>query len=74
MEVVMAKLRFYSEICLEGLRKTTKTSVRVRGILVEIQNEHLLYIESRILEPCQPPLCCCSNFRIHQTLVLYALF
>jgi hypothetical protein len=31
-------------ICLEGLRNTTKTSVRVTGIPVEIQTRHLMNI------------------------------
>jgi hypothetical protein len=29
-------LRYYSGICLEGLRKTTKTSVRIAGLHAEI--------------------------------------
>lgn len=31
-------------ICLEGLRKTTKNSVRIASVLVEIQTKHLLNI------------------------------
>jgi hypothetical protein len=35
-DVVMAQLRHYSGICLEGLRKTTKISARRAGVLPEI--------------------------------------
>jgi hypothetical protein len=35
-EAVVAQLRYYPGICLEGLRKTTKTSVRIAGLRAEI--------------------------------------
>jgi hypothetical protein len=31
-EAVVPTLRYYPGICLEGLRKTTKTSVRIAGL------------------------------------------
>jgi hypothetical protein len=40
MEEVVAKSRYYPAIPLEGMRKTTKTSVRISGIPPEIRNEH----------------------------------
>jgi hypothetical protein len=36
-EVLMAYLRYYPDICLKGLRKTTKASVVMVGILAEIK-------------------------------------
>jgi hypothetical protein len=36
-EAVMAYSRYYPSICLEGLRETTKTSVRIPGVPAEIQ-------------------------------------
>jgi hypothetical protein len=35
------KLRYYPGICLEGLRKTTKTSVRIAGLRVKIWTRDL---------------------------------
>jgi hypothetical protein len=35
-DVVMAQLRDCPTICLEGMRKTTKISVRIAGVLPEI--------------------------------------
>jgi hypothetical protein len=35
-EAVMACLRYYPDICLEGLRKSTKTSVRISRLPAEI--------------------------------------
>jgi hypothetical protein len=35
-DVVMAQLRHYPSICLEGLSKTTTISVRRAGVLLEI--------------------------------------
>jgi hypothetical protein len=42
-----------SKNCLEGLKKTTKTSVRTEGVPAEIQTEHLrninlLYVRSEV--------------------------
>jgi hypothetical protein len=34
--------RWYSSICLEGLRKTMKTAVMIAGVAVRIQIKHLL--------------------------------
>jgi hypothetical protein len=35
-KAVMAYLKYYPGICLEGLRKMTKTSVRIAGLRKEI--------------------------------------
>jgi hypothetical protein len=35
-KAVMAYLVYYHCICLEGLKKTTKTSVRIAGLQAEI--------------------------------------
>jgi hypothetical protein len=39
-EMLMASSRFISRICLDGLRKTMKTSVRIAGVPVKIQTKH----------------------------------
>jgi hypothetical protein len=38
----MAGLKYYSGICLEGLKNTTTTSIRISDVPVEIRTEHLL--------------------------------
>lgn len=40
-------LRYYTGICLEGLRTTVKTSVRVAGVPSEMRTERLHKCESR---------------------------
>jgi hypothetical protein len=40
-EVMVAYSRYYPGICLEGLRKTTKTSVRIAGVPSEVQTKSL---------------------------------
>jgi hypothetical protein len=42
-EVVTTLSRYYSIICLEGLRKRMKKSVMMVSGMAEIQVEHLLY-------------------------------
>jgi hypothetical protein len=41
MEVVVAQSRYYPDICLEGLKKTTKTSLQIADVPAEIQTEDL---------------------------------
>jgi hypothetical protein len=41
MEGVSAQSRYYPDICPEGLRKTTQTSLRIADVPKEIQTEHL---------------------------------
>jgi hypothetical protein len=41
-EAVMA-LRYCLSICLKGLRKTTKTSVRIISVLARIQKQPTIY-------------------------------
>jgi hypothetical protein len=41
-EVVMASLRYYPRIFLEGLRKTTNNLIRIADVLAEIQTEDFL--------------------------------
>jgi hypothetical protein len=40
-EAVVTSSGHYPGICLEGLRKTTKTSIRTAGVLAEIRIERL---------------------------------
>jgi hypothetical protein len=40
MEMAMAKSRYYPSICLEGLRKTTKTPIRIDNVVAKIQTKH----------------------------------
>jgi hypothetical protein len=41
-EVVIASFRYYPNICLEGLRKTTKeAAVRISSLLAEFQTKNL---------------------------------
>jgi hypothetical protein len=35
-------LRYYTRICIEGLKKTTKNSVRIAGLQTEIRTQDLL--------------------------------
>jgi hypothetical protein len=51
-EVVVAQSWNYPSICLEGLRKSTKTSVRVADLLAEIRTE---YLPSTSQERYRPP-------------------
>jgi hypothetical protein len=39
--MVVAWLKYYSGICLEELKNTTKTSVRIVNVPVKIETEHL---------------------------------
>jgi hypothetical protein len=49
-ESVVAELRYYSGICLEGLRKATKTSARISCLPTEIRTEEL---QKTSLKPCR---------------------
>jgi hypothetical protein len=40
-ETVMAELKYYLRICLEGLKNTTETSIRIADVPVEIRTEYL---------------------------------
>jgi hypothetical protein len=54
MEAALAYLRFYPEICLEGLRKATKTSVRIAGVWLRFEPSTSGIHESRTLPLCHP--------------------
>jgi hypothetical protein len=36
-KMVITQLKYYDSICLEGLRKTMKTSIMIASVLAEIQ-------------------------------------
>jgi hypothetical protein len=40
-EAAVANLRYYLGVCLEGLRKITKPSVRIAGVPAEMSSKHL---------------------------------
>jgi hypothetical protein len=40
----MTQLGYYHSNCLEGLRKTTKNSIRMDSVMAEIWTRHLLNI------------------------------
>jgi hypothetical protein len=41
MEAVVAYFKVYPNICLEGLSKTTKTSIMITSLRAEIRNRDL---------------------------------
>jgi antibiotic biosynthesis monooxygenase (ABM) superfamily enzyme len=64
-EEVMVQLRFYPGICLEGLNKITKTSIRVVSVPSRIQNEHLL--NTSLTSITATPICSrTSIYTLHQ--------
>jgi predicted DNA-binding helix-hairpin-helix protein len=53
-ETVMAELKYYRRIYLEGLTNTTKTSIRIANVPVEIRTELLPEKKSGALSLAQP--------------------
>jgi hypothetical protein len=57
MEVAVAKLRYYSVICPEGLRKPCKFSDRTVDVPLKIRTERLPNMSLRVLQLHQPVRC-----------------